>query len=111
MDLQEAKEKPCMPKLFEYLGILIYFWSNEHEPIHVHGVYQGMENIIEIHVKNGSVTVIKIRNIPGKKPLPKVQLKEFEGLVKNRADDIVKKWIDYFVWHKKISTERITSKQ
>jgi hypothetical protein len=25
-----------MPKIFEYLGILIFFYSNEHEPIHVH---------------------------------------------------------------------------
>ncbi len=24
-----------MPKIFEYLGILIFFYSNEHEPIHV----------------------------------------------------------------------------
>ena len=28
-----------MPKIFEYLGILIFFYSNEHEPIHVHGKY------------------------------------------------------------------------
>lgn len=26
-----------MPKIFEYLGILIFFYSNEHEPVHVHG--------------------------------------------------------------------------
>lgn len=25
-----------MPKLYEYLGIIIYFWSKEHEPIHVY---------------------------------------------------------------------------
>lgn len=25
-----------MPKIFEYLGILIFFNSNDHEPIHVH---------------------------------------------------------------------------
>ena len=32
-----------MPKIFEYLGILIFFYSNEHEPIHVHakkGAYE-----------------------------------------------------------------------
>ncbi len=31
-----------MPKIFEYLGILIFFYSNEHEPIHVHGKYDGL---------------------------------------------------------------------
>jgi hypothetical protein len=33
-----------MPKIFEYLGILIFFHSNEHEPIHVHGKYEGFES-------------------------------------------------------------------
>jgi hypothetical protein len=26
-----------MPKLYEYMGIIVPFYSNEHEPIHVHG--------------------------------------------------------------------------
>jgi hypothetical protein len=30
-----------MPKIFEYFGIVILFYSNEHEPVHVHGKYQG----------------------------------------------------------------------
>ncbi|MBR3578817.1 MAG: DUF4160 domain-containing protein [Bacteroidales bacterium] len=25
-----------MPKIFEYFGLIFYFYSNEHEPIHVH---------------------------------------------------------------------------
>ena len=33
-----------MPKIFEYLGITIMFYSNEHEPIHVHGKYQAFES-------------------------------------------------------------------
>ncbi len=33
-----------MPKLYEYLGIVIFFYSNEHEPVHVHGRYQGKES-------------------------------------------------------------------
>ena len=33
-----------MPKIYEYLGIIIMFYSNEHKPIHVHGKYQGFES-------------------------------------------------------------------
>lgn len=29
-----------MPKLYEYFGVVVYFFSREHEPIHVHGKYQ-----------------------------------------------------------------------
>ncbi|MBO4525751.1 MAG: DUF4160 domain-containing protein [Bacteroidales bacterium] len=27
-----------MPKIFEYFGFVFFFYSNEHEPIHVHVV-------------------------------------------------------------------------
>jgi len=47
-----------MPKLYEYLGIIIFFWSNEHEPIHVHGEYQGRESKAEIIVEDGKVVRI-----------------------------------------------------
>jgi CMP-N-acetylneuraminic acid synthetase len=26
-----------MPKLYEYFGLIVMFYANEHEPIHVHG--------------------------------------------------------------------------
>ena len=32
-----------MPKLYEYYGLIILFYSNEHGPIHVHGKYQGKD--------------------------------------------------------------------
>lgn len=39
-----------MPKIFEYLGILIFFYSNEHEPIHVHGNHDGFESKAEFFI-------------------------------------------------------------
>jgi hypothetical protein len=45
-----------MPGIFEYLGILIFFYSNEHEPIHVHGKCGGFESKAEFHIVNGIVT-------------------------------------------------------
>ena len=65
-----------MPKLYEYFGLLVMFYSNEHEPVHVHGKCQGREGRAEIIVA--------------------------------RANDIVAKWIDYFVMHKPIKSETIT---
>ena len=29
-----------MPKLYEYFGLIFLFYSQEHDPIHVHGKYQ-----------------------------------------------------------------------
>ena len=61
------KEK--MPKIFEYLGILIFFYSNDHEPIHVHAKKGEYESKAEFYLSNGLITEIRITNIKGVKPL------------------------------------------
>ena len=42
-----------MPKIFEYFGIVFFFYSNEHEPIHIHGTYGGRECKAEIIIIDG----------------------------------------------------------
>ena len=37
-----------MPKIFEYFGFIFLFYSNEHEPIHVHVMKDEHEAIFEI---------------------------------------------------------------
>jgi hypothetical protein len=34
-----------MPKLYEYLGISVFFFAGEHLPVHVHGRYGELEKI------------------------------------------------------------------
>jgi hypothetical protein len=29
-----------MPKLYEYFGLIVLFYANEHEPVHVHAKCQ-----------------------------------------------------------------------
>jgi hypothetical protein len=36
------------------------------------------------------------------------QLQDFQTLVRHHADDIVRKWVDYFVLHRRIQPEIIT---
>lgn len=62
-----------MPKLYEYLGIIIFFWSDEHEPIHIHGRYQGTEIKAEFKVVEGEIKDIIIKNVPGKNNLIKIK--------------------------------------
>ena len=96
-----------MPKLYEYFGLIVLFYSNEHEPIHVHGKYQDKESKAEIILVEGEIKEIRIANVKGKRPLEGRHLKDFEALVRHFASDIVKKWIDYFVYHKSISSVKI----
>lgn len=96
-----------MPKIYTYLGITILFYSNEHEPVHVHGKYQGKESKAEITIKDGKVIGIKIRSVAGRRSLPSSVLQDFGEFVELNADIIVKKWIDYFVLHKELVCENI----
>ena len=96
-----------MPKIYEYLGILIFFHSNEHEPIHVHGKYGECESKVEIFIVNGLITEIKITTVKGKKPLTGAKLKDLKIFLQMYAEQIVQKWIDYFVLHKDVSFEKI----
>lgn len=47
-----------MPKIYVYLVVVILFYSNEHEPVHVHGKYQGKESKAELIIENGRIIEI-----------------------------------------------------
>ncbi len=51
-----------MPKIYEYLGFVFYFYSNEHEPIHVHVTKAEREIIFELIMANGQLSEIKPEN-------------------------------------------------
>jgi hypothetical protein len=99
-----------MPKLYEYFGLIFLFYSNEHEPIHVHGKYQEKESKAEIIYENGKFKDIIIKDVMGKEPLDIKNLKKFRKIIELYREDIVRKWIDFFVYNIEISTEKITKK-
>ena len=96
-----------MPKLYEYFGLIVMFYSNEHEPIHVHGKCQGREARAEIILINGIIHEIRYTIVVGRAPLEDNEMRFFQELVNNKADEIISKWIDFFVLHKSIKPERI----
>jgi Domain of unknown function (DUF4160) len=99
-----------MPKLYEYFGLIIMFYANEHEPVHVHGKCQGRESKAEIIILNGKVTEISYTNVTGRAPLTFREMQYFKEVVSVHADNIVQKWIDFFVLHKPVKPERITKR-
>ncbi len=99
-----------MPKLYEYLGLIIFFYSNEHEPVHVHGRFEDRENKAELIIVSGQVVDILFKPVAGKNPLSRKQMSDFKKLVQIYSKDIVKKWVDYFVYHKNIKAQIIQKK-
>ena len=99
-----------MPKLYEYFGLRVYFYANDHEPVHVHGFYQGRESKAELVIVNGIVMSIRIFPVAGMKPLTGNARANFELLVSRRAEDIVEKWVEFFVHRRPVNVEIITRK-
>lgn len=97
-----------MPKLYEYFGLIVLFYSSEHEPIHVHGLCVGRECRAELVVRNGEVIRIRFLNVKGRLPLTPRSMARFKKVVSHYRQEIVTKWIEYFVLHKNIEAERIT---
>ena len=99
-----------MPKIFEYLGILIFFYSNEHEPIHVHAKKGEFESKAEFYIIDGTISEIKVTVVKGAKPLKGKDLKDFKVFLSVYADQIVEKWVKYFVYHTEVDFEKITKR-
>jgi len=74
-----------------------------------------MENIMglkarQFYIVDAKIIEIKIKSIKDRKPLSGSKLKDFKVFLEEYADKIVQKWIDYFVYHKDIEFEKITTR-
>jgi hypothetical protein len=99
-----------MPKIYEYLGIILFFYSNEHEPIHVHARKGECESKAEIIILDGLIKEIILMNVKGRKPLKGNDLNNLKVFLEKYAETIVVKWVDYFVYNREITFEKITQK-
>lgn len=99
-----------MPKIFEYFGFIFLFYSNEHEPIHVHVMKDGHEAIFEIILENGELVEIHKRNSDKIPPLSEKDISTAEAFVKKYYKNIVDKWVNFFIYKKRIRSTKITKK-
>lgn len=100
-----------MPTIFEYFGIILKFYSNEHDPIHVHALYgKEYEMKVEFYLKKGEVDKIEYKKIKGRKEFPATQLKDLKDLVNKYQKEIVEDWINYVVKKRKVERVKVTKK-
>ena len=75
-----------MPTLFYLFGYRFYFWSNDHDPIHVHvskGDSEAKFNVIDVEL---------IDNHGFKKN----ELRLIESLIEENKEVIIARWKEYF---------------
>jgi hypothetical protein len=99
-----------MPKLYEYLGISVYFYAGEHLPVNVHGRYGSSETVAEIITANGKIISIRYRKAANRRLLSGTARRHFVKLVEAKAEEILQKWTDVFVLNKPVKLEILTRK-
>ena len=97
-----------MPTLFEYLGIIISFYSHEHDPIHIHADYGNSSVKVSFFIKEGKIYRITYTPIKGK--FPEAKMKDLKKFIGEYKYEIIEKWTEFFTWNIKIKTTRITKK-
>lgn len=65
------------------------------------------ESRAELIIVDGIITMINYSASTGKAPLTHNELAYFKEIVSAKTDDIVTKWIDYFVLNKSLDAEQI----
>ena len=75
-----------MPRIFEQDGYIFFFYSNEHEPVHVHVRYAGGEAIFIV------ANIVELRESVG---LKVKELSKAQELAETHKDLILKKWNEH----------------
>jgi len=85
-----------MPRIFKVGGYLVYFWSNENdplEPIHVH-VCKGVPsaNTTKIWITQNGKSLLCNNN----SHISSRDLRTIMDVIEARSDEIIEKWSSYF---------------
>ena len=99
-----------MGKIFEYFGFIFYFFSNEHEPIHVHVKKGGEECIFDLIIENGQLIRVERREKTGADPLNSKDESTAVDFIQVYWKEIVEKWVTFFVYRQEISNTKINKK-
>lgn len=76
-----------MPTLFIFFGLRFFFWSREHEPIHVHVERDGKVAKFDI-----APQVVMIEN----NGLKQRDLATAKALIEENKEEIIRRWNEYF---------------
>lgn len=99
-----------MPKIFEYFGFVFFFYSNEHEPIHVHVTHNNCQSIFELIMMDGELVEIRVREKTGEEPLLAKDKKTAEEFIRKYSKNIINKWVRFFVMKQAVKSTTIKTK-
>ena len=77
-----------MPTLLILFGLRFYFYSNDHEPFHIH--VESSDGIAKYGIENGEIVFIKNEGLKLK------DLKLTESIIEENKENFEKEWTRFF---------------
>ncbi len=99
-----------VPKIYEYIGFVFFFYSNEHLPVHCHVKKGDKEIKVELKYINRKLHV-KFIKVKGKTKFEGKNLDDIEWFIRKHHIRIVEKWTAYFIYGKKPNFEKIMTRK
>lgn len=96
-----------MVRIYDYYGLEVYFINKAELPIIVYARRNDAESAMSITFKNGLVDDIHF--IPVEKELDPEDRELFHLLVEKNISEIIKAWLDVFLYKKSVEMEIIKS--
>lgn len=96
-----------MVRIYDYYGLEVYFINKAELPIIVYARRNDAESAMSITFKNGLVDDIHF--IPVEKELDPEDRELFHLLVEKNISEIIKAWLDVFLYKKSVEMEVIKS--
>jgi hypothetical protein len=95
--------------LFDYLGLQIYLSISDNKPLTFYGrsEYDTRISKAVIHLKDGIYKGIEILPVAEFDELDENEKRQLMKLIDANLSDIIKYWIDFFVYKKEVPFERI----
>jgi Zn/Cd-binding protein ZinT len=94
------------PIAFKFTGIDVSIYYNDYNPIHIHAYYGEFESIYEIHIDNGKLVDVVVRNKTN--ALPPKQDKKVKKFIRKNYKLIVERWTEVVILKKQIKVKRIS---
>ena len=95
--------------LFDYLGLQIYLSVSDDKPLTFYGRSETDNRISKavIHLKDGIYKGIEIKEVADFEELDEKEKRQLMQLIDANLSDIIKYWIDFYVYKKEVPFERI----
>ena len=77
-----------MPEVFRFYGFSFFFYSREHDPLHVH--VEGNGGMAKFEWNGTEFTLVEKEGIKAN------DYKKIKGVIEDNADIIIKRWNEHF---------------